>query len=191
MVQATSADKEIIISLLSEAFEDNKSVNYIVRQDEKRKERIKALMDYSFEQCMSFGKIYLSEDKNACALLLFPDQKKTSLYSIFLDIKLFLSAITIFNLAKVLARERRVEAKRMKGNVIYVWYIAVKPQGQSKGHGTRLLGEVFQEAKRLRRGICLETSTRNNLPWYQKHGFTIYGKLDLGYELFFLKREVL
>lgn len=189
MVLATSADKDIIVSLLSEAFDDNKSVNYIVRQDEKRKDRIKALMEYSFAQCISFGRIYLSEDKNACALLLFPDQKKTSLHTIILDIKLVLSAISLFNLAKVLARERRVEAKRMKGHVIFLWYIAVKPQGQSKGHGTKLLEEVLQEAKRLRRAICLETSTRKNLPWYEKHGFTIYEKLNLGYDLFFLKRE--
>ncbi len=189
MVHATIADKETVISLLAGAFDDNASVNYIVRQDKKRKERIRALMEYSFAQCMLFGRVYLSEDKNACALLLFPDQKKTSLRTIALDARLVLSAITITNLLKVLKRERRVEAKRMKGKIIYVWYIAVKPGSQAKGYGTRLLQDVFEEAKRMGREICLETSTRKNLPWYQQHGFTVYDKLDLGYELFFLQRR--
>ncbi len=41
----------------------------------------------------------------------------------------------------------------------------------------------------MNRPIYLATSTMKNLPWYKKSGFEVYNELDLGYNLFFLKRE--
>jgi len=48
MINAKRTDKGLVTELLSAAFNDNLSVNYIIRQEDKRKERILALMDYSF-----------------------------------------------------------------------------------------------------------------------------------------------
>lgn len=73
MRSATRNDKLLITDLLSASFNDNLSVNYIVRQDEKRKRGIRALIDYSFEVCYRFGEVLLSDDGKACALLLYPD----------------------------------------------------------------------------------------------------------------------
>nr|WP_294897567.1 hypothetical protein [uncultured Pedobacter sp.] len=64
------------------AFDENLSVNYIVKKDKHRVERIKVLMDYSFDMCRRYGEVYLSEDENACALVLFPDLKKDNLWTI-------------------------------------------------------------------------------------------------------------
>jgi hypothetical protein len=59
--------------------------NYITRQDNKRKKRINALMAYSFEVCLMFGEVWLSADRRACALILYPDQKKITLKAIWLS----------------------------------------------------------------------------------------------------------
>ncbi len=52
MRRAEYADKQKVVSILSQAFADNKSVNYIVQKDDKIKDRIHYLMEYSFEQCL-------------------------------------------------------------------------------------------------------------------------------------------
>ena len=49
MLKATYNDKELILDILCKSFDKNNSVNYVVRQDKKRKKRIRVLMDYSFE----------------------------------------------------------------------------------------------------------------------------------------------
>jgi ribosomal protein S18 acetylase RimI-like enzyme len=182
-------DKNLVIDILTKSFDTNQSVNYIAKQDGKRLKRIRALMDYSFEVCYMFGDVFLSDDKKACALILYPDRKKTTLKSILQDIKLILSCIGIENIKKALARESKIKQLQPKELMYYLWFIGVDPECQNEGIGSILLDEIIKDSKQKQRSIYLETSTLKNLPWYKKYGFQIYNELELSYKLFFLKRE--
>ncbi|MEJ7691592.1 GNAT family N-acetyltransferase [Daejeonella sp.] len=190
MRKATSTDKPLIINILSKSFDDNQSVNYITKQDHKRKKRIAALMEYSYEVCNAFGDVFISDDKKACALVLFPDQKKTTLKSILLDANLILSCVGIENIGKAMSRESKIKAIQPKENMYYLWFIGVDPKSRNKGAGTKLLNELISDSKKKGRPVYLETSTLTNLPWYKKAGFEVYSELDMGYNLFFLRREL-
>lgn len=190
MKVADYVDKNRVIEILARSFDKNQSVNYIVQQDEKRPERIRALMHYSFEVCYAFGRVFLSDDGAACALILFPDQKRTTFKSIWLDIKLILTCVGIGNINKALARESKIKKLQPDESMYYLWFIGVDPDHQNTGVGTKLLNEVIEDSEKEKRPIYLETSTLGNLPWYEKFGFKIYNQLDLGYKLFFLKREL-
>src|SRR5260221_11693031 len=100
MRRATTTQKAPIIDILSKSFIENKSVNYVVKQDHKKEERIRGLMDYSFNVCNSFGDVWISDDAQACALILFPDKKRTNLNTILWDIKLAFSVIGFDRLGK-------------------------------------------------------------------------------------------
>lgn len=190
MIKAAYSDKNLVVDILTDSFETNQSVNYIVKQDKKRVERIRSLMDYSFEVCYSYGKVFLSDDKKACALILFPDKKKTTLKSMLLDVKLILSCVGLGNIIKALSRESKIKAIQTKELMYYLWFIGVDPKHQNSGIGTELLNDVIKDSNLMERPIYLETSTLKNLPWYKKFGFDIYNELDLSYKLFFLKKEV-
>ncbi|RZK67636.1 MAG: N-acetyltransferase, partial [Pedobacter sp.] len=98
MIKAKSKDKTLICELLSSSFSDNPSVNYILNGQTNKSKRIRALMDYSYEQCARFGEVWLSEDRKACALLLFPQKKRLDFYSIWLDLKLIVQAVGVFSI---------------------------------------------------------------------------------------------
>lgn len=189
MIKAAYNDKNRVVDILTNSFETNQSVNYIVKQDKKRVKRIRSLMDYSFEVCYSYGEVFLSDDKKACALILFPDKKKTTLRSILLDLKLILSCVGLSNIRKTLTRESKIKAIQSKELMYYLWFIGVDPKHQNSGIGTELLEDVIKDSNLMERPIYLETSTLKNLPWYKKYGFDIYNELDLSYKLFFLKKE--
>ncbi|MDO3641527.1 GNAT family N-acetyltransferase [Mucilaginibacter sp. L3T2-6] len=189
MIRATQEDKGLVVSILSESFKENQSVNFIVRQDDIKLNRIRSLMDYSFEVCHLFGEVWLSDDRKACALTLFPHQKRTTLKSIRLDIRLIIQAIGLSGIQKTLNRETEVKKLQSKEKMIYLWFIGVEPVYQKGGIGGNLLKEIIADANKKSLPICLETSTVKNLPWYEHFGFEIYNKLELGYTLFFLKRE--
>ncbi len=189
MIKADLKDKDRIVDILARSFDDNKSVNYIVKQDKKRAVRMRKLMEYSFDICYLFGDVFLSEDKKGCALIVMPDKKKSTLKSIFLDIKLVASVIGLTNVIKAMSRESRINKLHPKEHFYYLWFIGVDPAEQSKGIGTALLNGIINEAKKENRPIYLETSTLKNIPWYEKFGFKIYNKLDFGYELFCMKKE--
>jgi ribosomal protein S18 acetylase RimI-like enzyme len=187
MIKAKTDDKALVIDLLSRSFDGNQSVNYIVRQDEKRIQRIHSLMDYSYKVCSQFGEVWLSNDQKACALLLYPHLKRTTLKSIWLDIKLMFQVIGLDGIQKAMSREAQIKKLQPKDKMTYLWFIGVDPTRQHEGIGGKLLKEIIEEANMKTLPVYLETSTLQNLPWYERFGFKIYNKLELGYTLFFLK----
>jgi GNAT superfamily N-acetyltransferase len=188
MIKATPNDRALVVNILSQSFDDNQSVNYIVKQDSKRVKRIRVLMDYSFELCLLFGAIYLSNDKKACALILFPDQKRTTLKSILMDLKLILFCVGFSGIQKTLSRESLIKKIQPKEKMSYIWFIGAEKSNQHSGIGSKLLKEIIEEGNSKNLPIYLETSTLKNLPWYEQFGFKIYHELKLSYTLFFLKR---
>lgn len=180
---AGPADKTHIIKLLCKSFNDNFSVNYIIKQDQQRMQRMAALMDYSFEVCMRFGEVWLSDDAYACALVLYPQNKRST---IWLDLQLILQAIGIGGIKKALAREGMIKAKKPAVDMLYIWFIGVDPVMQHKGVGSKLLQEIIARKQGL--PVYLETSNSKNLPWYRRFGFEIYEQLTLTHTLYFLKR---
>ena len=173
--------------MLTRSFDGNGSVNYIVRQDDKREQRIRALMEYSVAMCEIFGEVWLSDDRKACALVLYPDRQRASFRTFLLDLRLMFRAIGVGGVKKVKARKAKVAAIRPKEKMAYLWFIGVDPQHQHAGHGSRMLQEVLRHSADL--PVYLETSMPKNLPWYQRFGFEIYDELDLGYTLYFLRRQ--
>ena len=190
MRKADYEEKDIIVDILTQSFESNQSVNYILNQDKKRLRRIRALMDYSFEICKEFGEVFISENKKACALIVYPDKKKTSLKSILLDLKLIIQCTGVRNVKKTLDREALIKKIQPKELMTYLWFIGVNLEDQNKGFGSNLLQSIIQYSNHKNRPIYLETSTVKNLPWYKKFGFEIYCEHDLSYRLYFLKRNL-
>ena len=189
MIKAMYKDRDRVVDILAASFDDNKSVNYIVKQDKKRKQRIRKLMAYSFDICYLYGEVFLTDDKEACALVLYPDKKKTTLKSILLDVQLIFSCIGIENIKKALDRESKIKQLQAKDLMYYLWFIGVDSECQNQGIGSELLKNIIKDSDCKKRSVYLETSTLKNLPWYKKFGFQIYNELDLSYKLFFLKRD--
>ena len=188
MKKALPSQKPLIVDILSKSFDDNKSVNYVVKQDGIRQERIKGLMDYSFDVCSAFGEVWISHDQEACALVLLPDKKKTTINALLWDAKLAFSVIGIDRVGKVLSRESKIKTFHPKEPFSYLWFIGVKPELQNRGKGSELLKEIIEHSERNSRPIYLETSVDRNLPWYKNYGFEIYNTLNLSYTLYLLRR---
>ena len=190
MTKASRGDKHLVIDILSKAFDKNQSVNYIVKQDQRRLQRIQYLMDYAFEYCYLFGDVLLSDDKKGCALIMYPDKKKVTAKTILLDLQLILNTVSFRNIKKAMDRESMINRIQPKGLKTYLWFIGVDPGSQRRGFGSALLQEIINDSEYHRRPVYLETSTLKNVPWYQQFGFSIYHKADISYQLFFIKRDL-
>ncbi|KAA0994220.1 GNAT family N-acetyltransferase [Dyadobacter sp. UC 10] len=187
MREATPSEKSIIVDILTKSFQDNQSVNYLIPNDHRRLNRIRALMDYSFETCRLFGKVYLSEDKKGCALVSFPEKKRATFRSTLLEVKLIFNAIGLGNIGKAIRREKEISSNYPSSQIFYLWFIGVNPENQNTGIGRKLMSELLSEAERMKRPVYLETSTMKNIPWYSKFGLDVYNQLNFGYNLFFIR----
>jgi GNAT superfamily N-acetyltransferase len=188
MAPALYSDKERVVAILADSFADNPSVNLVVKQNGDRLSRIRQLMEYCFEHCFYSGAVYLSDDRNGCALIVYPDKNKFSLKSVSMDIKLVFSVIGLSNLKMVLHREKLIKQNHPSTAFMHLWYIGVDPQHQHKGIGSELLLTILDESRKLNRDIYLETSVTGNINWYKKHGFNVYKELPFASTLYLLKR---
>lgn len=184
--KATEKDKDRIVDILSTAFNDNKSINFVVKQDLRRENRLKFLINYSFFMGMEFGDVFLTEDKQACAIVLYPHKKKTTFKAIWWDTQLVFRCIGLINLFKVTERETSLKKFYPNENFAHLWYIGVDPKSQGLGIGTDLMQQLLNKVKLP---FYLETSTERNLPFYKKFGFEVIGIAEgVKYKLSVLKR---
>lgn len=189
MAQNMKIEKKLVVDILARSFISNQSVNYLIPQDPNKQKRIQSLMDYSFEMCSLFGKVLVSDNKKVCALVSFPERKKTTVKSLLAEIKLIVKSIGFANISKAMKREKAISGNYPTEPIYYLWFIGVSPEFQGQGIGEKLMREILADADQMRRPIYLETSTLKNIPWYQKFGFEVYGELDFGYKLFLLRRN--
>ena len=190
MVSASFQDKARVVEILSTSFDQNKSVNQLVKQDKKRLRRIQMLMEYAFEECMEFGQVIISKDRNCCALVLFQERKRFTFRSLFRDLRLTFFISGLGNIGKVVAKEKMVRLAHQEltqGKPAYhLWFIGVMPGSQGEGLGTQLLAGLLAESRALGRLLLLETSTEKNLPFYAKSGLKVYKEIDAGYPIYML-----
>lgn len=187
MRKANFSDKSIILHILTRSFDDNKSVNYVIKQGQNRVDRIKRLMDYAFNMCNAFGEVWIAHDQQACALVLFPDKKQSSFRTLLWDFKLALSVIGFTRVTEVLKREAMIKLNHPREPFAYLWFIGVNPEVQGKGVGSSLVQGLIREYEN-KRPIYLETSMQRNLPFYEKLGFEIFSSMQLTYTLYQLRR---
>ena len=84
MKRAENNDRDRIVQILVASFRDNKSVNYIIKQDSKKELRLQRLMEYSHDVCKLSGDVFITEDKSGCALIVKPESKKPFIKSTLL-----------------------------------------------------------------------------------------------------------
>lgn len=185
---ATKADKKIVVEILSKSFDDNMSVNYVVKQGSGREQRIKYLMSYAFDVCRDNGVIYLSDQKEACALILYPERKRNPIIKLIQDLKLGIISIGLSKASSVLNREKQLKKYHPNEPYYYLWFIGVHPGSQNQGIGSAFFKDVLSECDENAKIIYLETSVLRNLSWYKKFGFKIFRELPLGYKLYLMLR---
>lgn len=180
MRKATKQDKALILEIISKAFYDNKSVNYVIKQGnpENNIKRIKSLVDYSFQLCINYGEIWLDENETGCLMFLNPHDKDLTLNSIRWDAQLALNCIGLSRVGKVLGREGKIKKNHPKTSFFHLWFIGVLPEHQGKGIGSDLIKIVLNKANESGLPIYLETSVLRNLKWYENYGFGIYNEIE-------------
>lgn len=183
---AVKEDKDQVVDILTSSFIDvliPNSINFVVKNDSRRTERLKSLMEFQFDIGFDLGYIFISDDSKGC--IIFINKWKLNIRRIILEIKLLFNVIGIENVFQVLKREKIIKSYHPKGEFIHLWLMGVKPEAQGTGIGSKLLQETLNFYKG--KLIYLETTTPENLKFYKKNGFNIFhNTFELDYPLYFL-----
>ncbi|SDQ14613.1 Acetyltransferase (GNAT) domain-containing protein [Chryseobacterium soldanellicola] len=188
MKKATYRDREKVTDILCQAFIDvliPNSINFVVKSSGNRYKRLKLLMEFQFDMAVRYGSVFLTDDDKGC--ILYFEKQGFGIKKLLLELKLLLFCIGIENILKILRRERLLKSFHPEEKFVHLWLMAVLPNEQGRGIGTKLLKESFKRYH----GTCIyvETTTPENRTFYTQNGFEIFHEtFELDYPLYFLKK---
>jgi ribosomal protein S18 acetylase RimI-like enzyme len=173
-------DVDRVVDMLALAFDDDPVVNYLVRQDGRRSERLHRAMRVALEQMtLPYGASYVTEDYAAAALWVPPAGQHRSLLG---DLRLLSAMLAIGGAASIprlIVASRLTEAHAPHEAHMHLMTLAVDPALQGQGIGSRLLEDGLERSDRQRLPVYLRSSKERNVPFCERHGFRITAEIRL------------
>lgn len=191
MIRARKEDKKVVVDILVEAFEplrgDN-SINLVVKQDKRRVERMRVLMEYLFDKAMRSGEVFLSDNHASCLLITYAHKDKFSIAKLFSSLRLVVKCIGIERVGKVLRRQKIVQRNYPNGAYIRPMIFAVRNDYKGTVTAAKLIIQVFKSFKDNKLPIIVDTASEDHVKLYQKFGLKIYNKeKELGFPIYLLR----
>ncbi|MBC2904843.1 GNAT family N-acetyltransferase [Streptomyces cupreus] len=187
---ATEADRDLVVRLLDEAFQDDPVSGWVFPGAEYRRATHHRLMAAFTDIVLAEGRIDLTEDASACALWLRtpagehdPDDDGPVQLRDAVDPENERVELIGRLTAGIHPGDRAHE---------YLWMIGVSPDRQGKGLGSALIGAVLDRCDSDGVPAYLEASSARSRKLYERLGFELLGSpLDLpdGPQMFPMWRE--
>ena len=191
---ADEGDRELVVRLLDEAFQDDPVSGWVFPGDEYRRTTHHRLMAAFTEIVLAEGRIDVTEDESACALWLpvpAEEHEQHEQHKQHEDHEAYAAAADDgpARLREAIdpGNERIELIGRLTAEIHpagraheYLWMIGVTPQLQGAGIGTALVRPVLDRCDREGLPAYLEASNARSRALYERLGFELAGRpLDL------------
>lgn len=179
---ADEGDRELVVRLLDEAFQDDPVSSWVFPGEDHRRTTHHRLMAAFADIVLAEGRIDVTEDGAACALWLsLPaaghaqaeggDEEEAMRLREAVDP----ANERVERIARLLAESHPADRAHE-----YLWMVGVAPRRQGGGLGTTLIRHVLDRCDRERLPAYLEASSARSTRLYQRLGFVFTGRtLDL------------
>ncbi len=186
-------DRDIIIAIVSRAFEQNpRAVAMMKKKNPSRSVRL--MTEYAYQLVEKFNGIYLSEDKTTVLFYYKKSQYKRGLIDYLRYGKMFMQAIRPSQLFPTLKREKYIVSLRPDyKDYIYVWVLGSVPNNKSIKGLADIRDHLFGLSEKLQLPILIETTVEKVLKLYRYVGFEEYYKwedTEAGINVWFLERKL-
>ena len=186
-------DREIIISIVSNAFEQNPRVMSMVKQKDPSR-NVRLMTEYAYQLVEKFNGIYLSKDKTTVLFYYLESQYKRSFIDYLKYAKMFMKAIRPSQLMPTLKREKHIKSLRLDyEDFIYVWILGSDPNKTSIRGLADIRNHLFGLSEKLQLPILIETTVEKVRKLYHYVGFEEYHKwedTEAGINVWFLERKL-
>lgn len=190
----TKTDRDIIISIVTRAFEENPRAQTMMKQGNPTRS-VRLMTEYAYALVEKFDGIYLSEDKTTVLFYYLKSQYKRKPVDYFRYFKMFVQAIRPSQFFPTLKREKYITSLRPSDykDYIYVWVLASTPEVKSLKGLVDIRDHLFGLSERLQLPILIETTVEKVLKLYRYVGFDVYHTwkdTDADLDVWFLERKL-
>lgn len=190
---ATDLDLRDLTIVLTRAFDDDPFVNWLVKADGRRRHNIARLMGHVLRvTTFPHGDVYTSADYHGAACWVPPGVAGPGFLRVAPHLPGLARAIGWRRLGVVGRALAHVEAKHPREPHYYLATLGVAPEHQGRGAGGQLMRPVLERCDRDGIPAYLESSKERNVPFYERHGFSVTDVHDVapgGPRLWLMVRE--
>jgi hypothetical protein len=186
-------DREIIISIVSRAFEQNPRAMAMIKLKNPARS-IRLMTEYAYRLVERYKGIYLSADRTTVLFYYRKSQYKRGIIDYIRYGKMFMQAIRLSRLLPTLKREKYIAGLRPEyKDYIYVWVLGSVPDNKSLNGLADIRDHLFGLSERLQLPILIETTVEKVRKLYHYVGFEEYCRWEdegAGITVWFLERKV-
>ena len=181
MKEAQITDKNKVVKIICESFNTNPHVNFIVKNDKKRSDRMVILAEYAFKFGIRRNGVFLTDDGLGVAIIFNYGKVKMNLYEYWLQLILGFKCFTLSRSFMVDKLESLIKKNRASDvDFIYLWFFGVADEALGTSNGRDLMKFIFKMSADQKLPIYLEPSLRRNSIIYKRFGFEQYNILETG-----------
>jgi len=189
----TKSDHDIIIGILTEAFEQNPRFQAVIKKNNPARS-VRHMTEYAFKLVERLGGIYLSEDKTTVLFYYTKSQYNRKLMDYLRYFRMFRLAIRPSQYLPAARREKRIRSLRKDyPDYIYVWVLGSIPNNKSLRGLADIRDHLFGLSEQLKLPILIETTVERVLKLYRYVGFEEYNQWtdpEAGIHVWFLERKL-
>jgi hypothetical protein len=189
----TASDRDIIIGIVTHAFEQNPRAQAMMKQKNPARS-VRYMTEYAYRLVDKMDGIYLSEDKTTVLFYYLKSQYKRTISDYLRYGIMFTKAIRPSQFFPTLKREKYIASLRPEyEDYIYVWVLGSVPDNKSLRGLADIRDHLFGLSEKLQLPILIETTVEKVLKLYRYVGFEEYHKWhdrEAGIDVWFLERKL-
>jgi ribosomal protein S18 acetylase RimI-like enzyme len=172
------ADTAALAAVLARAFDDDPVTRWIYARERTRPRWARRFFAWELERLAPQGASWTTDDLRGAALWCAPGQWRETPRE---SARLLVSTLPgmLRSLPRAVRGIARVEQCHPRGLHLYLAVVGVDPAHQRSGAGTALLAPGLERCDRERLPAYLETAREENLPFYERLGFTVAHEIGM------------
>ncbi|WP_433499850.1 GNAT family N-acetyltransferase [Sphaerimonospora sp. CA-214678] len=172
-IQHTPEAAAVVGAIIAESFHDLEVSTWIVRPDEDRRQVLPPYFALFTEHAFAHGEVYVTADMSAAAVWF--DNQTPPLPDVP-DLEARLAAFAGSHAQRFTLLGEEMDKRHPHDPHCYLAFLAVVPNRQSQGLGSRLLAEHHRRLDEAGTAAYLEASNARSREFYLRHGYADLGE---------------
>jgi len=192
MRKAAPHDKQLVIDIISEAFQENPHFDFLLRKSNREK-HIRKLAAYAFDYGLRRNGVFISSDNTGAAIVYKYNQVPESFTDHLNSLRLALSSFELSRLPDIIRHEGLLKSKRpAEGEYLYFWFLGVKTARRARTAAREIRDHIFDLARAEHLSVYAETTIERNKLLFERLGFEVYDyteNSEHNLKVWFMKKE--
>jgi GNAT superfamily N-acetyltransferase len=177
--QATDDDIRPLAAALARAFDDDPVMIWLFGDtSRKRLARLARFFAHEAHRHQRKGQVLTNDDQEGAAFWDAPGTWRPGFADLLRSLPILAPAVNV-RIPRSLRGFKAIETAHPRAPHWYLSVLGTDPPAQGKGVGRTLVQPVLDRCDREGLGAYLESSKEQNIPYYERFGFTVTGEVRL------------